>query len=211
MKKKLLLAIFPVFILGLVLVGSALAVSATLRGEITDDGGDPNLLVWFEYGRTQSYGYTTPVQEKYGTGEFTYTVSGLDNCTVYHYRACAKHRYFNDPNCGQDQSFVTPCNVSVDLKANGSDGPVTVSYSNKTITLSWTSQYAEFCQASGDWSGSKSTSGSEQITLSSPRTYHFTLTCKNQSTNTERSDSVDVTLQGPGAPRVITKGVVLTY
>jgi len=197
--------------LGILLVKEILAVTATLRGEIIDDGGDPYLLVWFEYGETQSYGYTTPVQEKYGTGEFTYTVSGLKECTTYHYRACARHKNYNDTSCGQDQSFVTPCNVQVDLKVNGSDGPITVSFANRTITLSWTSQYADSCQASGDWSGSKQTSGSEQLTLSVPRTYRFTLTCRNSNTGVERSDSVEVTLQAPGAPRVITKGVVLTY
>jgi hypothetical protein len=210
MRKKFLFLIFASLILGVLLVKGVLAVSATLRGEITDDGGDPYLLVWFEYGTTQGYGWTTPTQEKYGTGEFTYTVSGLNECTTYHYRACARHKNYNDTSCGQDQTFTTSCSVKVDLKANGSDGPITVSYSNRTITLSWTSQYADSCQASGDWSGSKSTSGSEQITLSSPKTYYFTLTCKNSATGIEKSDSVQVTLQTPGAPRVITKGVVLT-
>jgi len=93
----------------------------------------------------------------------------------------------------------------VDLKVEGLDGPITVSYSKKTITLSWTSQHADSCTAFGDWSGSKPTSGSEEILLSTPRTYHFTLTCKNSSTGAQKSDSVEVTLQAPGAPRVITK------
>jgi len=211
MKKKFLFLIFASLIFGVLLVKGVLAVSATLRGEITDDGGDPYLLVWFEYGTTPSYGWTTPVQEKYGTGEFSYTVSGLQECTTYHYRACARHRNYNDTNCGEDKTFTTPCNVQIDLKVNGVDGPITVSYSNRTITLSWTSQHADSCQASGDWSGSKPTSGSEEILLSTPRTYHFTLTCKNSSTGAQKSDSVEVTLQAPGAPRVITKGVVLTY
>jgi len=211
MRKEILFLTLASLIFGVLLVKGVLAVSATLRGEIVDDGGDPYLLVWFEYGETQGYGWTTPVQEKYGTGEFSYTVSGLKECTIYHYRACARHKNYNDTACGQDQTFTTPCSVQVDLKANGSDGPITVSYSNRTITLSWTSQYADSCQASGDWSGLKSTSGSEQITLSSPKTYYFTLTCKNSATGIEKSDSVQVTLQAPGTPRVITKGVVLTY
>jgi len=211
MKKKFLFLIFASLIFGVLLVKGVLAVTATLRGEIIDDGGDPYLLVWFEYGTTQSYGWTTPVQEKYGIGEFSYTVSGLQECTTYHYRACARHKNYNDTNCGEDKSFTTPCNVQVDLKVNGSDGPITVSYSNRTITLSWTSQHADSCTAFGDWSGSKPTSGSEQFTLSTPRTYRFTLTCKNSSTGAEKSDSVEVTLQAPGVPRVITKGVVLTY
>jgi hypothetical protein len=95
-------------------------------------------------------------------------------------------------------------NPQVDLKVNGSDSSLFLPYSQKTITLSWTSQYADSCQALGDWSGSKPLSGSEQITLSSPKTYHFTLVCRNPS-GKEASDSVSVTLQNPGTPRVITK------
>jgi len=89
---------------------------------------------------------------------------------------------------------------------NGFDGSLSLSYSQKTITLSWTSQYADSCQALGDWSGSKPLSGSEQITLSTPKTYHFTLVCRNSS-GKEASDSVSVTLQNPGTPRVITRPI----
>jgi hypothetical protein len=95
-------------------------------------------------------------------------------------------------------------NPQVDLKVNGSDGHISLPYSQKTITLSWISQYADSCQAFGDWSGSKPLSGSEHITLSNPKTYHFTLVCRNSS-GKEVSDSVSVTLQNPGTPRVITK------
>ena len=189
------------------------AISATLRGEITDNGGDPNLEVWFQWGKTPSYGYETPRQ--YLTCynppcEFSAEIDNLDACTTYHYRAAAKHRNYNDTRYGSDQSFVTPCNVKVDLKANNSDGPISVPFTQRTITLSWTSHYADSCTASGDWSGTKGTSGSEQLTLNSPQTYTFTLSCKNNSTGNSATDSVQVTLLPPNAPQVVTKGVVIT-
>jgi len=212
--KNLILGIISAVLVTTIGVQTAFAVSATLTGEITDDGGDPNLTVWFQYGKTTSYGYETSHQSKTGTGEFNATVSGLENCTTYHYRAAAKHQDFNDTMYGQDKTFTTQCNVTVDLKANNSDGPVTVAYKDRnSFSLSWTSQNADSCTASGDWSGSKSTSNSygETIQLSQVRTYTFTLTCQNNTSGNSASDSVQVTLLAPGAPVVVTKGVVVTY
>ena len=212
--KNLILGIISAVLVTTIGVQTVFAVSATLTGEITDDGGDPNLTVWFQYGKTTSYGYETSHQSKTGTGEFNATVSGLENCLTYHYRAAAKHQDFNDTMYGQDKTFTTQCNVTVDLKANNSDGPITVAYKDRnSFSLSWTSQNADSCTASGDWSGSKSTSNSygETIQLSQVKTYTFTLTCKNNTSGNSSSDSVQVTLQAPAAPTVVTKGVVVTY
>jgi len=64
---------------------------ATLVGEITDDGGDPNLEVWFDYGKSMGYAYQTAHFSKYGTGLFCSTVYNLEPCTTYYYRAVAKN------------------------------------------------------------------------------------------------------------------------
>lgn len=195
------------------------AVSATLWGEITDDGGDPNLYVWFQYGKTTAYGYETPIQTKYGTGEFYATITGLDMCTTYHYRAVARHINYDDTKYGEDKTFTTACPVTVDLKVNSSDGPVTVPYKNRTITFSWTSYYADTCTAETvskptnstvNWSGTKSTSGSESLTLDKSGTYNFKLTCQNNTTGNSKYDTVQVTVEIPTLS-VITKGVVITY
>jgi uncharacterized repeat protein (TIGR01451 family) len=174
------------------------AVTATLYGEITDDGGDPYLEVWFQYGKTTAYGYETPHQTKYGPGEFTATISGLENCTIYHYRAVARHQNYDDTKYGEDKIFNTPCpsitypSPTVDLKANGYDGSITVPY-NSSVTLSWTSSNADYCVASGAWSGIKGTSGSESTEnlTSGPKTY--TLTCYGPGGSA--SDSVTIYLQ----------------
>jgi uncharacterized repeat protein (TIGR01451 family) len=174
------------------------AITATLYGEITDDGGDPYLEVWFQYGKTTAYGYETPRQTKYGPGEFTATISGLENCTTYHYRAVARHQNYDDTKYGEDKIFNTPCpsitypSPTVDLKANGYDGSITVPY-NSSVTLSWTSSNANYCVASGAWSGTKGTSGSESTgnLISGPKTY--TLTCYGPGGSA--SDSVTIYLQ----------------
>ena len=66
---------------------------------------------------------------------------------------------------------------TVDLDANGSDGPITISY-NTSANLSWTSAYATSCTASNGWTGGKALNGSESTgNLTSSKTY--TLTCSN--------------------------------
>jgi hypothetical protein len=191
------------------------AATATFTGSIDDDGGDPNLTVWFKYGPSASYGYETTHQSKTGTGDFTATASGLQACTTYHYQAVSKHQNFNDTMYGQDKTFTTECDVTTDLKANNSDGPITVAYQNRnSLSLSWTSQNATSCTATSTdnvWTGSKSTSGSQTISLSDVKTYTFTLTCVNSAGGSPVSDSVQVVLQAPTAPTVVTKGVVVTY
>ena len=214
-KSVLLLVVF--LMAGLVLINYVFASScpqqttvgetqATLVGEITDDGGAPNLNVWFQYGKTTSYGYETVHASKYGVGLFCATVYSLDPCTTYYYRAVAQNSA--GLSYGNNENFTTKCiPVSVDIKANSSNGPITLYYKDY-VTISWTSQNAVSCSASGDWSGSKSTSGSQTIQLNSVKTYTFTLTCQNSSSQTS-TDSVQVIVQ-PKPPTVITKPAVVT-
>ncbi len=78
----------------------------------------------------------------------------------------------NGSNGGSDAS----CGASYCLPVVGLSAPAIVEYPNN-INLTWTSTHADSCSASGDWSGSKSASGTEPI--SKPRgAYTFTLTCK---------------------------------
>ena len=98
---------------------------------------------------------------------------------------------------------------TVDLKANSSDGPITVSYKSD-ITLSWTSENASSCQASGNWSGSKAISGSQTIQMNQVKTHTFTLTCKDSSGSKTGKDSVTVNVT-PNPPIVITLPAVTTY
>jgi hypothetical protein len=170
----------------------SLAIDATLYGEVTDDGGDPNLLVWFEYGENSSLGYQTQIQKKYGTGEFTATISNLKPCKTYYYRACVRHENQNDTSCGEIKTFTTKCEgPSVDLKVNGRDDLITVD-EGASVTLSWTSSNANRCQAFGAWSGSKPLSGSETISNLTFGTKTFTLTCYGEGGSTQDSVSVFV-------------------
>lgn len=85
-----------------------------------------------------------------------------------------------------------PIAPTVDLKANNSDGPITISHNN-AAALSWTTiNNPTSCIASNGWSGSKAIpSGSESTgNLTGHKTY--TLTCNNSAGSAADSVLVQV-------------------
>ena len=90
---------------------------------------------------------------------------------------------------------VTQQPITADIKANGSDGPITIGY-NTSANISWTSQNASSCTVTpGNWTG---TSGSRSSgNLVSSRTYHLNCTGSNGSS---ASDSVTVNVQNQPSP-----------
>ena len=74
---------------------------------------------------------------------------------------------------------------SINLSASSSEQLV-----NSNVTLTWSSSNATSCSASGDWSGTKSTSGSEDVTISKAGSNTYSLACSGAGGN--RSDAVIV-------------------
>jgi len=65
-----------------------------------------------------------------------------------------------------------------------------------TATLSWTTTNASSCQASGDWSGSKATSGSEEVGPLSQNA-RFTLECSGAGGTAQAVASITVQVPAP--------------
>ena len=63
---------------------------------------------------------------------------------------------------------------------------------NSSVDLTWSTTNTVSCSASGDWNGSKSLSGSENLILSDVKTYTFTLTCRGEDPQNIISKSIDV-------------------
>ncbi|KKQ23191.1 MAG: hypothetical protein US36_C0003G0025 [Candidatus Wolfebacteria bacterium GW2011_GWC1_37_10] len=91
---------------------------------------------------------------------------------------------FGNGILGPYQTGVCP-SASLDLKANNSDGPLTLYQPNTKVDLSWTSFAVSGCTASGDWSGDKSATGTESLGdlsrgTANPgqgKTYNFAASC----------------------------------
>lgn len=124
-------------------------------------------------------------------GNFTWTHTwrhcegNFNNCS----NTCVKTASFAVVATPPPPSPVIP--PSVDIKANGSDGPITINF-NTSATLSWTSANANSCTATNGWSGAKPTSGIES-TGSMTFAKAFTITC--QGPGGQASDSVTVNVQ----------------
>ena len=81
-----------------------------------------------------------------------------------------------------------PQNISVSLTSSADSAEV-----NSSITLTWSSTLATSCSASGAWSGSKGTSGSESITIGVGGSNTFSLSCSATGAN---SGSASTTVNG---------------
>ncbi len=91
---------------------------------------------------------------------------------------------------------------TVDLLANGSAGPITVSY-NSTATLTWSSTTTTSCTATGGWSGSKTASGSwTSASLTATQTY--TLQCTGPGGDATDSVVVNVSAPPPAQPSCVS-------
>jgi uncharacterized repeat protein (TIGR01451 family) len=122
-----------------------------------------------------------------------YTYAGTYIAKVYVERGGANPA--EDIVAIQVQSNPAP---TVDLKANSSDGPITINY-NTSANLTWTSTNATSCTASGSWSGTKAVSGSESTgNLTSSRTY--TITCTGPGGTVSDSVTVNISAQQNNPP-----------
>ena len=107
-------------------------------------------------------------------------------CAIRATYDCVNDSTWEDTGCiceGGGGGPPPPPPPSVDLL-----GPATVEIPNPII-LSWNSSNTDSCSASGDWSGSKPTSGSETLNLPGG-TYTFTLSCSGPGGSS--SDSVTI-------------------
>ncbi|MEK7593184.1 MAG: hypothetical protein AAB464_00475 [Patescibacteria group bacterium] len=116
--------------------------------------------------------------------------------------------YYPDFSYSGKQGIVGPYKTgfcprpTVDLKINSSDGPLNLYLPNSGAVLNWESQYTSSCVVSGDWSGDKPISGSEDLGNLSRGTanpgggkiYQFSITCDSSYGLGSVTDSVSATV-----------------
>jgi len=121
----------------------------------------------------------------WGCSPWTTCVNSRQTRTCTDYSGCGS--LVGKPS--ESQSCIIP--PTVDIKANKSDGPITVS-NGDSVSLSWTSSRADSCEASSQWSGTKATSGTESAVITaSPEI--FIITCTNAGDTAVDSVTVNTT------------------
>jgi len=78
--------------------------------------------------------------------------------------------------------------ISVSLSASNTEVEV-----GTAITLTWSSSNAQSCTASGNWSGTKTTSGNQEVTINNSGSNLYNLSCSSSSAN---SGSTSVQVNG---------------
>jgi len=85
-------------------------------------------------------------------------------------------------------TITTPyCPPTVNLSSN----PTSI-FQGQSSTLTWISTYTASCLASGSWSGSKPTSGSEVVVPLPPPSVTYTLTCSGPGGSAAQSVTINI-------------------
>ncbi|MDD5738859.1 MAG: hypothetical protein PHY72_02975 [Candidatus Pacebacteria bacterium] len=98
--------------------------SAVVSGELSNLGGKTSATIWFDYGLTSNYGSKTNSQVMTTIGTFQATLSNLNSCSLYHYRAVGDNG--SGAVYGVDRTFSTLCSndeLRVSLEAIPYSGP----------------------------------------------------------------------------------------
>lgn len=174
--------------------------SATLRGRITDTGGDNLITTWFEWRNVNSASWnsTNPQNLTITTTpfDFSQTLTGLNSCTTYEYKAVARNSI--GTTLGNVQCFRTLCQ-SLTVSCSASPNPA---FTNQTVTFNSLVSGGR-PPYSYNWSGACSGSGSScSNSFNSIGTFTTNLLVTDSSGTTASSQcSVNIS---SGLPTVIT-------
>ncbi len=129
-----------------------------------------------------------------GGTSHTAAISGLTNTTIYTYFvACRDTAGNTSANTAITFGVATPATPAPTVTI--STNPISVTFGGSTI-LTWASTNASSCSASGGWTGTKATSGTQTFSnLSVNQTY--TLQCSGTGGSATQSASVAVTGSAP--------------
>jgi hypothetical protein len=133
-----------------------------------------------------------------------YHVGWLGYWDVHH---CGGASYLTAVYCARTAAAAPAPEATISVS------PQSVQAFNRT-TIAWSSSNADSCQASGDWSGAKATSGSEQSGTFILSDKTFTITCNGKGGTASASAKADIffiqsapTISWSSAPATAASGV----
>jgi DNA-binding beta-propeller fold protein YncE len=189
--------------------------SATLNGAFAPDGLPTT--IYFQYGTTTGYGFTTPVQTLTGNNFQTVSanISSLSANTIYHFRMVAHNT--GGTSYGSDKTFTTlsgtgvpvvitnPASLIASFSAtlNGTvlpHGLITNVYFQYGTTTSYGSATPMQTQNGNTYRNVVANISS----LSASTTYHFRIVATNNAGTVHGADRTFTTLRATGPPVVRT-------
>ncbi len=186
--------------------------TATLNATLNPEGGGATTYR-FEYGTTEAYGQSTPVEELIG-GSFeeqaaTAALAGLQPHTVYHFRVVATNAAA-ETSAGPDQTFETLPAVSIDstsasqitatsahleaeLNAHGLPTTYHFEYDTRPYALGEARHGISTAVASAGSSGEDAVFGLLVQGLTSGTEYHYRVVAENRLGHVDGEDSTFTT------------------
>jgi len=176
-------------------------------GPITIDYNTQALLSWTSTNADSCKASASPAKSNWtGAKEINGTqwTGNLTQSTVYTIECTGIGGFASDSVTVNVGEPILP--PMVDIKANGSDGPVIID-NNTAALLTWTSTNTTSCTASAspsksNWTGAKALSGSQTTGNLTQSTWYF-INCLGPGGSAE--DSVLVSVKSPGIPSVDIK------
>jgi endoglucanase len=155
----------------------------------TDTGTNPSGVAGY---RIYKNGSGTALTSILVGSPLSYTDTGLTAGTTYTYKVSAYDNAGNESSQSTALSVTTNTNPAPTVSISAS--PTTIS-AGSSSTISWSSTNATTCTASGAWSGTKATSGTQVISMNSSST--FSLSCTGAGGAASASTTVTVTTATP--------------
>ena len=151
------------------------ATSATIIGYLDSMGGYNSANVWFEWGKTKSYGQTTTFQTMYSPGAFSFPLQGLSQGTTYHFRALAVPSAAGGVTVhGVDSIFTTTSAPVIQVTTSAPSNITANSASfNGLLTTAGSGNVSVWFEYGTDTSLGNST---PQQTLNSPAAFRYSIT-----------------------------------
>jgi hypothetical protein len=151
------------------------ATSATIVGYLQSMGAYRSAFVWFEWGVSQGYGQTTPMQTLYSPGAYSITLQNLNPGTNYHFRALAVPTSAGSQTVhGFDGTFTTTYapGVKVNTGNASSVGAGSATFNGNLASMGTNSVVTTWFEYGTDTTFGNSTA---QQSLDSPRNFSYSI------------------------------------
>lgn len=197
-------------------IGKSFVIESAIQPPVTDlkvNGGDGPVEIGYNTSATLTWSSINATRCE-ATGGWTSDTSASNSAGVSTGNLTASRQYslvcYNENNDSHADSVSVNVKdqppvetLSVNTKINGTNSDVTIR-EDQSAELTWNSDNAISCSASGAWSGVQSLSGKKSLSGLSVGTKYYTLTCSNGSGESKSDTSKLIVTAKPSPTPTVT-------